>query len=499
MSVNLKNTTSISIGALLSIGMRWIDRLIGFTSTLILARLLAPSDIGIIAMSSLVIGMIDILLDLGVNIVLIQNKDATSDHYNAGWSLRILQSLLAGLAIFIASFPAADYFQEPQVTQVLQVLAISPILAGLENIGIVSFQKNLQFGLEFRFFFIKRLVGFITTITAAWILQDFWALVIGSLMSRFIGMVVSYFVHPMRPKFTLKGINEILSFSTWILLRGIGNYLHTEVHRLVVGHRETAFVMGAYSLAGEISAIPTTELLAPLSRVLFPAFVRLKDDMVELKRSYLLALGIQTLVGIPAGVGVVLVANELVLSLLGEKWISAIPFIQIFGIFNIMGAINYSGGYLLLALNKAKQLAIFTWIQVILFCILVEFVFPDANALLIAQVRVAVGVISLLPNMIYLGYLLPTLKVLDRIACIWRPVFAAGIMSLAVYNLPIILNVPILGFLCIKIVVGVCVYSLSILVCWLIAARPDGAEQYLFNKLREFISAGSKKIQQKPV
>lgn len=482
----LNRAMSVSLGALLSIGMRWTDRLIGLASTLILARLLAPSDLGIIAMASLVIGMIDVFLDLGVNIVLIQNRNATAQHYNAAWTLRIIQSSLAAIAIYIVAEPAALYFQEPHVVNVLHVLAISPLLAGCENIGIVTFQKNMQFGLEFRFFFIKRVAGFIATIIAAWFLRDFWALVIGTIASRTAGLILSYIVHPMRLRLTFTGIREILSFSTWILLRGIGNYFHNEAHKLIVGHRESTFVMGAYSLGGEISAMPTTELLAPLSRVLFPAFVRVKDDVEELKRTYLLALGVQTLVGIPAGVGMVLVAEELVLALLGEKWISAVPYIQVFGIFNILGAINYSGGYLLLALNKAKVSAAFVWAQVVLFLSMAEFVFPHGNALTIAQIRLGVGVLGFIPYGIYISYLMPTIKIGDRLAYIWRSIIAAGLMISVLYEFPLLVGVPVMAILLLKVLVGAFVYIASTIGLWLLVSRPDGAESYLLGKLTDF-------------
>jgi O-antigen/teichoic acid export membrane protein len=478
-----KNITSMPISALLSVSIRWIDRLVGFVSTLILARLLTPSDLGVIAMSSIVIGMVDVLLDLGVNIVLIQNQNATPKHFNAAWSLRIIQSCLAASVIYAAAYPAAEYFQEPHVIDVLHVLMFSPILASLENIGIVTYQKNMQFGLEFRYFFVKRIISFLATVTAAWFLRDFWALVIGTLVGRSTGAILSYIVHPMRPKFTLSGVKDIMSISTWLLLRGIGNYFNAEAHRLIVGHRVSTLIFGGYSLGLEIAAIPTTELMAPLSKVLFPAFVRVKDNMTELKRTYLLALRVQTLIGIPAGIGMVLVANELVLALLGEKWIAAAPFIQVFGIFNILGAINYTGGYLLLALNKAKESAAFTLMQIVIFLILVEFAFPDANALEVAKLRVAVGIFNLIPYSIYLNCLIPSIKIWERLACFWRPLIAASLMTATLYELPELVGFSVMIILIVKVILGATVYSLSILGLWLLASRPDGAESYLFEKL----------------
>jgi lipopolysaccharide exporter len=479
----LKGSVSAPIGALLSIGMRWTDRMIGLGSTLILARLLTPDDLGIIAMATIAIGMIDIMLDLGVNITLIQNRDATSEHFDAAWTLRIIQSSLTALVVFLVAHPAAEYFRDPRVTEVMQILSFSIFIAGCENIGVVTFQKNMEFGLEFRFFFIKRIIAFLATIAAAWWLRNYWALVIGTLVSRFTGTTLSYMVHPMRPRPSFVRMKEILSFSSWILVRGIGNYLHTDLHRLIVGHRESSSIMGAYSLGGEIAAIPSTELLAPLSRVFFPAFVQVKHDAARLKRAYLLALGIQAMIGVPAGLGLALVANEVVLALLGDKWMAAAPFIQIIGIINIVTAISTSGGYLLLALGRAKVSAIYVWLQVVIFIAAAELAIPDGDALAVAQLRLAVVALGLILYSVVISRAIPSLRLLERLGCTWRPLAASALMALALYEIPISSDLPVLIILFIKIFLGVTIYIVSIISLWLLSLRPSGTESYMLEKI----------------
>jgi lipopolysaccharide exporter len=479
----LKGSVSAPVGALLSIGMRWTDRVIGLISMLILARLLTPDDLGIVAMASVVIGMIDAMLDLGVNITLVQNRNATSEHFNAAWTLRIIQSIVAALVVFFAAYPAAEYFRDPRVTAVMQTLSLSVFFMGFENIGVVVFQKKMEFGLEFRFFFIKRVITFFITISAAWWLQNYWALVIGTLISRSIGTVLSYMVHPMRPHLSFLRMKEILSFSSWILMRGIGNYFNTDLHRLIVGHRESSSTMGAYSLGGEIAAIPSTELLAPLSRVIFPAFVQLKDDEVQLKRTYLLVLGVQTMIGVPAGLGLALVANEVVLALLGDKWIAAAPFVQIIGAVNIVTAISTSGGYLLLALGRAKVSAIYAWLQVVVFIVAVEVAIPDGDALAVAQLRLAVTVLALILYSVSVSHAIPSLRFIERLGNMWRPLVASALMTLVLYETPMPNDLPVLIILFIKVFLGIITYIASIISLWLLSLRPNGTESYMLEKI----------------
>jgi O-antigen/teichoic acid export membrane protein len=479
----MTRSVSPAAGAIIMIGMRWTDRLIGLISTLILARLLVPEDFGIVAMASLVIELIDVLLDMGVNITLIQNRDATQEDYNAAWTLRLIQSTVAALVVLACAYPAAEYFQDARVAPVIQVLALSVLLAGCENIGIVNFQKKMEFGVEFHFFFVKRLAAFLLTIGTALWLRSYWALVLGTLSGRALGVGLSYWVHPMRPRLSFSRMGSILAFSTWNLVRGIGSYLNANLHRLVVGRRESSAVMGAYSLGSEIAALPSTELLAPLSRVLLPAFVKLKDDQTQLKRAFLLALGLQALAGIPVAVGLVLVAHELVLALLGEKWIAAIPFIQVIGAVNIVSAISASGSYMLLALSRAKITAFNAWVQVVLFAALAFLAIPEGGALAIAILRLAVAAVGLIMFVYLIKQEIHGLRIAEILGAVWRPLEAAAIMAAILLLAPPLGGLPVLVQLLFKVMLGAAVLGGSVFVLWHLSGRPQGAEQYLLDKI----------------
>ena len=472
----------VAESALITVAMRWTDRSFGIASTLILARLLVPEDFGVIVMASLVIGLADVFFELGVNVALIQNRTPSQEHYDTAWTLRLIQTTLAATLVVIASPWAATYFNDPRVTLVVQVLAMSLVLSGLENIGIVTFQKEMQFSKEFKFLFCKRIASFVVTILAAWFIRSYWALVIGALTGRVLGVALSYGMHPMRPRLSLKKFREIFSVSQWMLVRSIGGYFQLKLHFLVVGARENAGVLGAYSLASEISALPSSELLAPLNRVLFPAFVRVKHDLVELKRVVLLAQGVQTMIAMPAAIGLILVSNEAVLLLLGQKWMSAVPFVEIFALISFLSSIAATGYYVLLTLGKVRLMAISSWIQVAFFATLAFVFFPDAGAFGLASLYLAVITLGLIGVMISLQRELKGLRFGEIVASMSRPLIAVSVMAACV-----IFAARASGFdgwplLITKILVGAAAYSVSILALWLISGRRAGAESYLLKK-----------------
>lgn len=480
----MTRSVSAALGALIVIAMRFTDRAIGVISTMILARILLPADFGIIAMSFVVVGLVDVLLDLGVAIVLVQKSHATQDDYDAAWTLRLIQSAIAALVVFAAAYPANNYFHDARVTSVIQVLALATFIAGFENIGIVTFQKRMEFGQEFRFFFAKRMAGFLATLIAALLLHSYWAMVIGTLVGRAVGVLLSYAMHPMRPRWQFAHIRSILSFSSWNLIRGIGAYLMDNLHRLLVGRRENASVMGAYSLASDITAIPTTELLAPMNRVLFPLLVAAKDSPQQFKDLFLRAIGVQALLGIPAGVGLALVAPELVRALLGERWMMAVPFVQIMGGTNVVTALMSSSGYVLLALGKANASAGYGWLQVAIFASLAVLLIPDGGALAIAQLRLGVAFVGLL---IFVGVIrrqYPLWTRSDLLQSVWRPCLAAGVMALVLHALPAMSGLPALAALLLKGVLGAAIYAGALFVLWRLAGQPAGAESYLLAQAR---------------
>jgi O-antigen/teichoic acid export membrane protein len=478
----VKGRTSIARSVVFTLARRWLDRLIGIISTIILARLLVPADFGVIAMATLVLGLVDVFLDLGVNIALIQRSNPTPEQYNTAWTLRLIQTSIATLVVVATAPLAASYFKDPRVEPVLQVLGFAFVLSALENIGVVEFQTHMRFGEDFRFAFLKRLAGFAATVIAAWVMRSYWALVVGTLAGRAFGVVISYFVHPMRPRLTLRASRDIFAVSQWVMVQGIGGFLNQQLHRWVVARRESADVLGAYTLAGEICALPQNALLMPLNRVLFPAFVQVKADPDELRRIFLLAQGVQALVAIPVFVGLALVADEAVRLALGDKWLSVVPFVEWLAPFGAMSAINTSAGYVLMALGHFRVMSIFSWVSVAAFVAIVYLVLPGAGALQIIWVRVMLGTASFLAFLLLVRQTVPHLR--DSFAGIGRPLLGAAIMAAAVLAVAWMVKLPFQWMLLVKMLVGAVTYAGAVLLLWLAAGRPDGAEAYLLRKLR---------------
>ncbi len=481
-----RRRTSILRGAMLTVGMRWTDRLIGFVSTLILARLLVPDDFGVIAAASLVIAFIEVLSELGVHVALIQNRNTTQAHFDTAWTIRLLQGVATSVLIAAAAPYGAQYFDDPRLTLVLQLMAIGVAVSAFENIGVIEFQKEMRFDDDFRFVFLKRIVRFVITIAAAWYLRNYWAFVVAALAGRLFAVALSDLLHPLRPRWSFEKWREILGISQWMLVRSIGMYLNGGLHRIVVGGRGDAAVLGGYTMANEISALPTTEVLSPLNRVLFPAFVKAKHDFGELKRLFLLAQAVQTLIAIPVSVGLALVASEAVPILLGAKWQFVGPFVQLLALSSVMQAIVTSGNYVMITLGQIRHIAFLTWSQVALFAVLVFGIVPGAEALEIAQLLLATKLFGLVLSIWLLRRALPAVRLRELWGTSSRPLIGALAMSAAVVAVGrLVAEAPTPVLLAAEVAVGAVVYPAVVLSIWALSGRPEGAESYLLKLVRQ--------------
>ncbi len=476
--------------ALITVAMNWFNRLVGIVSIAILARLLAPEDFGIIAMASLVVALAVVLLNFGVHVPLIQRQDAEQAHYDAAWTLRLLQTSISTAILFFLAPLAADYFHDPRVEIVLRFLSFTLLLVGLENIGVVNFQKHMQFGAEFRFRFIRRMTGFVTTLVLAVVLRSYWALVIGMLTERAAGVAFSYWLHPMRPRLGWAKIRDIFHVSQWMLVYGIGRYLRKNLHRILVGRWEPAAIMGAYSIADEVSMMPTNALLAPVNRALFPAFSKAQAAATRLKEMFLLAQGVQTLIAVPAAAGLAIVAEEVVLLLLGPNWQQAVPFVQILALISIAQALTTSGMYVLLSLGRARINALFVWAQVILFGALALTPFIEHRALDVAQLSLFVAALSLWLQFWLLTRSLRQLKIREILAVSIRPLVASTAMAAALFYFSQLLSLPLVLQFGAKVLLGAIIYCVSMYLLWVIAGRPKGAETYVLEKMQFIWTTG---------
>ncbi len=475
-------------GSMWMVAMRWSIRGIGLVSTVILVRLLTPADFGIVAMAMLVVGLLEILSSLGVDMALIQKSDAERKHFDTAWTFQVIQGAVIALLIFVFSPLMADFFDEQRIVPVMQLMAVAVFVNGFMNIGVVAFRKELDFAREFRFEVMKKIVTFLVTVIFAFILRNYWALVIGIVTGRFIGVLISYIMHAYRPRFCLLAARELWSFSQWMLIAGIGNYINNKIDEFVVGGMKSTSQMGVYNVSADIATLPTVEVISPLSRALFPGYSKLKDEPERLASAFKNVIGMVALLGLSMSLGIVAVAEDLVYVVLGEKWMDAVPLIQWLAVFGAIVVLGNITSYIFIARNQVKTTAVIIWGYLLLLVPSVILAGSLYTVVEIAAVRAGMAVLYTGMLLYFVTRCIPV-KFSEILAIIFRPAVSSLVMLSSVWLLHISgIDLKIIT-LFIDVFVGIVVYTLTTLVLWQLSGRPEGPEEMILNVVKQRIRA----------
>jgi lipopolysaccharide exporter len=473
-------------GALWMIALRWAVRLTGLVSTIILARVLAPHDFGIVAMAMIVVGTLEIFNYTGQKLVLIRLENPTAEHFDSAWTVSFLIGLGIAAAILVVSPFSELYFHEPRVVPVMQCLALRALMGGLENIGTVNFRRDLKFNRFFSYNVYPKMVSFVITVTLAFVLRNYWALVVGMLSGQAALIVLSYVMHKHRPRFTLSKVREIWSFSIWSFIRSVGVYINTQVDQIMVGGFGGSSLMGRYAVATDVAQSPSREINEPMVAVLYPVMSRLQDNPTELRHAYLRTLGWTAFIFSTIGIGVALIAADFQHLVLGAKWDGIAPLMVWLAVcvsINGLGTPAYS---LFDALGKPRTGARLVWVRTfILAAAIVPVAYLTKNLIAIAACRAAAEVVFL-PGLFLAVHREVNISFRQYAETLYRPIVASAAMAVVV----VLLNgaLPFTGplRLVIDVVAGAAAFAGVAVTLWWTAGRPNTPEADVLHYVTRF-------------
>ena len=293
----------IARGAAWMILFKMLDKGIGLVSTLILARLLVPADFGLVAMATAVLAFTQLMGAFGFDSALIQRQNVQREHYDTAWTFNVLVGVFTAIVLVALCVPMAGFYKDDRLIAILLVFGLASLIGGFENIGTVAFRKELNFRNEFKFLASKRIVSFVVTLALAWMLQSYWALVAGSVTGRLMSVWISYQLHPFRPRFSLAAKADLMHFSKWIFLSSLINFFTSRSTDFVLGRTVGSHELGIYNIGLEIASMPSTELIAPINRAVYPVYAKLAPDPVALREQFITIFGLICLVGFPVAGG----------------------------------------------------------------------------------------------------------------------------------------------------------------------------------------------------
>jgi O-antigen/teichoic acid export membrane protein len=466
---------SVYRGALLAVAMTWSLRLVGLFSVFILARLLSPADFGMAGLAMATVALVELFSVIGLRQALLRIPDPERSHLDTAWTIQLL--MFGGLsAILVAVAPVAAWlYGEPALGPVIAVLATRFLLLGLVNIGIVDFDRNLDFGRDMRMRLSSRILSFVATVAAALLLRSYWALIIGLVLQSALFALSSYRAHPYRPHFSLARRRELLGVSGWMFLNFSAQVVHHQLERLVLGRFGAMHLIGLYSVSKDLASIFTQEIATALNRVTFVTTSRSGRPLSESADRIGATLGAYAMIAAPLGLGLAATSQQAVAVLLGAQWIDAAPLLRLiapasalYAVYKVIASsLQASGlerrGALLTCAGAAAAgiaLAATAWAG------------GGAAALAVTALAVAAGLLAV-------GTLVLALAARTRAFAlgmnIVRPFAAAAAMLMAVRAV----GAPsghVLPDLLLQVTLGAAAYGAALLLIWFACGRPAGAE-----------------------
>ena len=353
---------------------RWAAQLFTWASTLVIARLLAPDDYGLVAIAMAFTGFLEVITDMGLGSALVQSRDLSSRDIEATMGATCLLGAAAAILIALSAPLWANIQGDPRIIPVIRVLALGVPLGTALNVPYSMLHRRLAFGLVARAQFVRGIVTAGVTLGAAFVLQSHWALVTGALVGRVAFTVMLLWAEPIRPRLPSADtrIGGLLRFGGILTADRVLNYARANIDVALIGALLGVRMVGLYVMALTLARLPLEKLGSAFEPVAYPTFARLHDDKPALRR-YFLGLSVGTMaIALPASFGLIVTAGILVPTVIGSQWIPIVRPLQIAAIVTplafhliLVSALFNAMGQVKLSLRVTTLISVLTILAVI--------------------------------------------------------------------------------------------------------------------------------------
>lgn len=436
----------------------------------VVARIVGIEGMGLFGFAVLALTVVERFSELGLDAALIQREETDVDEYlDTVWVLTLLRGALLAAVLYLAAPFVAAFFDNPAVTPLVRLLALSPLLYGVRNPAVLYFEKDLAFDRRFAFLFTGVLLNTVVAIALAYRWagtgRAVFALVVGVVVGEATRTVMSYLLHGYRPAlaFDLDQAREIIGYGKWITATAILVFLVHEGDDIFVGWFLGEAALGAYQLAYQFANAPATEITSVVSRVVFPTYSKIQGDAHALREGFFRTVTVTTLLSFPAAAGVAVVAPTFVLVVFGAEFAPAIPALQVLAVWGLLRSYGATTGPLFNAVGNPDYV---TKIQAAKLVVIAALIYPATARYGIVGTGAAVVVATVVADTPWASYL--ALRETDgsarRLArALAYPAAGSLVMLGAVYALQQQLATGVLSLVA-QVLLGVAVYGACVLV-----------------------------------
>lgn len=438
-------------------------QLVTFIVSIVLARILSPSDYGTIALVTVFTTILQVFIDSGLSTALIQKKDADDLDFSSVFYFNFIVCLILYIIMFVSAPCIADFYKDSNLITIIRVISLTLIISGVKGVQQSYVSRNMLF----KRFFFSTLGGTIFSAVLGIIMAyagfGVWAIVFQQLSNNAIDTLILWITVKWRPikKFSWIRLKHLLSFGWKMLASSLLDTVYNNLRNMIIGKLYTSADLAFYNQGDKFPKLIVTNINTSIDSVLLPTMSNEQDNHVRVKDMTRRAIKISTYIMAPLMIGLAFCAKPIVQIVLTDKWLPCVPYLQIFCISYLFWPIHTANLNAIKAMGRSdlflKLEVIKKFIGMILLLITMNIsVMAMAYSLLISGL--ISQVINSWPNRYLLKY-----SYIDQIKDILPNIVMALIMGGFVYFISY-LNLPILVSLVVQILSGGIIYLiLSIL------------------------------------
>jgi len=437
-------------------------QIINFAVTMILARLLSPDEYGMIAIVIAIIAILQVFVDSGMGIALVQKRKVTDTDFSTVFFVNISVAILLYSVIFGAA-PLISEFYAKNLTNIIRILSLMIIIFAVKNI----FQSYMIRNMLFRKAFIASIAGIITGgifgITFAYKGFGVWALVSQQLICELVCALLLAILIKWKPgcQFSWNSFNAVFSFGWKLLVSSLIDTIFNNIRQLLIGKFYSSGDLAYYSKGEQFPNVIVSNINTSMNTVLLPVMSQHQDSKPQVKNAARKIIRTSSYLIWPMMVGLCVVAEKLVVLLLTKEWIGIVPYIRIFCFMYALQSIQTTNLNVMKSLGRTDLCLKLEVIKkcVGLFIIIISLhfgvLFVAVGSLIYAVIA---SMINAYPNKKLIDY-----SYIEQLKDILPFILISAAMGIPVYfvgNIP----VQLMSVLIIQIIVGIMIY---LLLSWL--------------------------------
>ena len=444
-----------------SLVWKFLERLgtqgIQFVVSIILARLLLPSDYGIITMIMVFTAIANSFIQSGFSTSLIQKKNSDELDFSSVFYTSFVIAIICYLILYFTSPLIADFYQMPQIKVILRVLALTLFFGAFNSVQNAKLSKDMKFKTLFFSSLGAIIVSGTTGITMAYLGFGAWALVGQQLANIIASTIILWFTSGWRPKimFSLTRVKGLFSYGWKIMCSSLIDTFYQNLYNLVIGKFYNSATLGNYNKGEQFPKLIAVNIDGAIGSVMLPAYAREQERKDKVKKMVRRAIVTSSLILFPLMLGLAAIAEPLVKILLTDKWLGCVPFMQILCVVYALYPINTANLQAIKALGKSDYFLKLEIIKKILgITVLIITVPHGVYTMAIGQVIVTIisTMINAFPNRKLLNY-----NYFEQVKDILPNLLIAILMFIVVYPIKYLIDNTIL-LLTIQIIVGAIIY-----------------------------------------